>query len=189
MYQFVVGLAIFFGVHLIPTMPALRNRLRSMLGGVGYQLVFAVLSIAGLIIVFVTYEDANFDPVWNPPTWTRHLTLVLMLPAAILIVAAYVPSRIRDRVRHPMLLSIKIWALAHLLANGELAAIILFASFLAWAVFDRISVKKRGALGPLGSRKGTLSGDIIAVVGGLALYGGIVFWLHPEVIAVPVWPG
>ncbi len=91
--------------------------------------------------------------IYTPPIWLRHITLLLMWPSMILLVAAKVPSRIRTMAKHPMLVGIKLWAFAHLLANGDLASLILFGSFLAWAVVDRISVKRRAALGPLGTRR------------------------------------
>lgn len=127
------------------------------------------------------------DPqLWHPPVWTRHLAFALMLPAFILLVAAYVPSHIRDKAKHPMLAAVKFWALAHLLANGDLAGLLLFGAFLAWAVYDRISVKKRGAKGPLGDRHGGVTNDIIAVVVGILLYLAMFRWGHPLLIGVPL---
>jgi uncharacterized membrane protein len=122
--------------------------------------------------------------IWTPPVALRHVSLLLMLVSMILLVAAYVPSRIRQRVKHPMLLAVKLWALAHLLANGDLASIVLFGSFLAWAVFDLISVKKRGALGPLGTAEGRLWADGVAIVGGLAIYVAAVLFLHEKLFGV-----
>ena len=113
-----------------------------------------------------------------------------MLPAMILLVAAYVPSRIRSAVGHPMLAAIKIWALAHLLANGDLASLVLFGSFLVWVVVDRISVKRRGALGPLGSATSTSPiNDLIVVGVGLALYAVMLVWGHRWLIGVPLLAG
>jgi uncharacterized membrane protein len=135
---------------------------------------------------------ASINPqLWVPPTWTRHVAYLLMLPAMILIVAAYVPSRIRDRARHPMLAAIKFWAFAHLLVRGDLAGVLLFGAFLAWAVVDRISVKRREAagapaLGPLGARTGTAQGDMIAIIVGLAVYAFMMIAGHAWLIGVPL---
>jgi uncharacterized membrane protein len=122
--------------------------------------------------------------LWYPPLWTRHLALALMLPAMIALVAAYVPSRIHTALKHPMLVAIKLWALAHLLANGDLGSLILFGSFLAFAVYDRISVKRRAALGPLGTKTGPWINDVIVLVAGSGLYVVILLWLHRLVIGV-----
>ena len=122
--------------------------------------------------------------LWVPPLWTRHLAVGLMWPAIIALVAAYVPSRIHTMLKHPMLVAIKIWALAHLLANGDLAALVLFGSFLAFAVYDRISVKKRHALGPIGAKTGPWYNDLIVLGVGTALYLVILLWAHQLVIGV-----
>ncbi len=109
-----------------------------------------------------------------------------MLPAIILLVASQIPSKIRTKAKHPMLAGIKIWALAHLLANGDLGSIVLFGSFLAWAVFDRISVKRRGSQGPLGGREGKPINDVIVVVLGVAIYLALLFGGHAYLIGVPL---
>ncbi|MEZ5773417.1 MAG: NnrU family protein [Hyphomicrobiaceae bacterium] len=186
----VAGLAVFFAIHLVPTAPALRARMQAMMGEGGYKLVFSLISVAGLAAVVVGYGAARpvSPDIWYPPAWTRHLTMGLMVIAMILLAAAYVPSRIRDRVRHPMLAAIKTWALAHLLTNGDLASMVLFGSFLGYGVFDRISVKRRGDRGPLGDRQGTARGDVIAIVAGLVVYGLFVARLHEWLIGVPVSP-
>jgi uncharacterized membrane protein len=188
MILFLLGLVLFLGVHLVPTFPAQRADLRLRFGENVYKIAFSVLSLIGLVLLVIGFGEArgaSWNPVlWTPPVWMKHVVFLLMVPAFILLVAAYVPSRIRTATKHPMLAAIKIWALAHLLANGDLAGIILFASFLAYGVYDRISVKKRGALGPLGGKRGTLTGDIIVVVVGLVLYGLMLKWGHPWLIGV-----
>jgi len=122
--------------------------------------------------------------LWDPPLCTRHLAVGLMLPAIIALVAAYVPSRIHTALKHPMLVAIKIWALAHLLANGDLAALVLFGSFLAFAVYDRIAVKRRHALGPLGTKAGPWYNDLIVLGVGTGLYLVILLWAHQFFIGV-----
>lgn len=175
MLVLVIGLMLFFAIHLLPTEPDLRAGLVSRFGETTYKVAFSVLSLAALAIIVLGYHKLQLHPgknpvIWSPPIWTRHITLLLMLPAMILLVAAYIPSRIRSAVRHPMLLAVKLWALGHLLANGDLGGIVLFVSFLAYAVYDLVSAKKRAALGPLGGAKGGLVGDIAVVVLGAALY-------------------
>jgi uncharacterized membrane protein len=110
-------------------------------------------------------------------------------PAIILLVAAYVPSRIRTAVGHPMLTALMIWAFAHLLANGDLASVLLFGSFLGFAVYDRISVIDRLSPGPLGNAKGGALHDIVVIAVGLALYALALFWGHAKLTGVALLPG
>jgi uncharacterized membrane protein len=194
MLLLILGLTLFFLVHLVPTVNDLKHGLVARLGPGGYKAVFGVLSFVGLALIVVGYGKLQMAPgknpvLWYPPTWTRHLAFLLMLPAVILLVAAYVPSRIRSAVKHPMLVAIKIWALAHLLANGDLASLLLFGSFLAYAVYDRISARQRAALGPLGSRAGGPLNDIVVVVLGAAIYTFFLFFGHAWLIRAPLLPG
>jgi uncharacterized membrane protein len=191
MLKLLVGLALFFSLHLVPTRPPLRARLVAGLGTTGYAGLFSLLSLGSLVLIFLGYGElqglARANPqLWVPPTWTRHVAMLLMIPAMILLVAAYVPSRIRTAARHPMLAAVKLWALSHLLANGDLASVLLFGSFLAYAVYDRISVKQRGAAGPLGTAQGGPAHDAIVVVGGLALYALLLVWGHGKLTGVPL---
>jgi uncharacterized membrane protein len=192
MLLLVVGLIIFFAVHLVPTSPSLRDGLVDRFGSRVYQIGFSVLSLIGLALIVIGYGKLQMLPgknpqLWVPPNWTKHIAFAMMLPAMILLVASQVPSRIRTAAKHPMLLAIKIWALAHLIANGRLGALVLFLSFLAFAVYDRISVKRRAAAGravsgPLGNRTGGLGGDLIAIVGGVALYAFMLLYGHQYLI-------
>ena len=189
MLLMVIGLILFFAIHLVPANVELKNGLIARFGAVGYKAIFGVSSLVGLALIVLGFYKLQLHPgknpiLWDPPTWSRHLALALMLPAMIALVATYVPSHIHVMLKHPMLVAIKIWALAHLLANGDLAALVLFGSFLAFAVFDRISVKKRGDLGPLGKGSGPWINDVIVVVLGVALYALIVLYLHQLVIGV-----
>lgn len=190
MMLLIVGLIGFLGLHLIPTAPEIRDTLRNRLGDGPYKVAFSILSLAGFAVIVLGYHKMQLHPgknpeLWLPPVWTRHIALALMLPAMILLVAAYVPSRIRTAVKNPMLLAVKLWAVAHLLANGDVASILLFGSFLAFAVYDLISVKARGALGPLGAAtaKGVLN-DVLVVAIGTALYAGMLFGGHQWLIGV-----
>src|SRR6185295_10796793 len=193
MWLLPVGLGLFFVVHLLPTRPDLRARLVARVGAGRYSGLFSVVSLLALAMIVWGYGRmhglARGNPqVWDPPAWSRHATMLLMVPALILLVAAYVPSRIRSATGHPMLIAIMLWALGHLLANGELASLLLFGSFLAYAVYDRISVGQRHARGPLGEAKGGLPGDVAAVASGLMLYALLLFWGHQKLTGVPLLP-
>ncbi|MET0430903.1 MAG: NnrU family protein, partial [Hyphomicrobium sp.] len=174
--------------------PELRDALKERLGETPYKILFSLLSLAGIVVIVLGFHKLQLHPgknpiLWDPPIWTRHIAVALMLPAMILLVASLIPSRIRTATRHPMLIAIKTWALAHLLANGDLAALLLFGSFLAFAVYDRISVKKRGALGPLGTAKpASPLNDVLVVVIGVALYAALLFGGHQWLIGVSPIP-
>lgn len=194
MMVLIVGLILFLGIHLLPTSPELRDGLKERIGDTPYRILFSVLSLAGLVIIVLGFHKLQLHPgknpiLWEPPIWTRHIAAALMLPAMILFVASVIPSRIRTATRHPMLIAIKTWALAHLLANGDLAALLLFGSFLAFAVYDRISVKQRGATGPLGNARpvGILN-DVLVVLIGVGLYAALLFGGHQWLIGVSPIP-
>ena len=189
MLLLVIGLVVFFAIHLVPTNVELRNGLVARFGENGYKAFFAIVALIGFVLIVLGFYKLQLHPgknpqLWYPPLWCRHLAVALMLPAMIALVAAYVPSRIHTMLRHPMLIAIKLWALAHLLANGDLASLVLFGSFLAYAVYDRISVKKRAALGPLGTKTGPAINDVIVVVGGVVLYAVFLYWAHEFLIGV-----
>lgn len=186
----IIGLILFLGTHLLPAFPARRGELVARFGATGYRLAFSLLSGIGLVAIIYGYGLARAEGpaiLYDPPIWTRHLTLLLMVPVFMLLAAAYLPTgHIARRVKHPMILAVKIWATAHLLANGDVASVLLFAGFLAWGVFDRISLKRRGALGHGAPTAVSGLSDIIAIVAGLAVYVAFVLWLHPLLIGVPV---
>ncbi len=193
MWMLIGGLLLFFAVHLVPTRPALRAHLVGTIGRGPYLALFGVISLAALALVVLGYGQmqglGRGNPqVWIPPAWTRHLTMLLMLPALILLAAAFVPSRIRSFVGHPMLAALTLWALAHLIANGDLASVLLFGSFLAFAAYDLISARQRGATGPLGAARGGPAQDAIAVGGGLALYALLLLGGHTWLTGVPLMP-
>ncbi len=191
MTWFLAGLVVFFAAHALPLWSGVRASLRDGVGAGAYMGLFSLASLIGLSLIVIGYGElrtsvSSNPELWTPPTWTRHIAFLLMIPSLILLVSAYVPSRIRTAVGHPMLAAIKIWAFAHLLANGDLASVILFGSFLAYAVIDRISVKRRGAQGPLGDRSGGLAGDLTVIVVGLLAYVAILFFAHEWLIGVPL---
>jgi uncharacterized membrane protein len=189
MLVLVLGLAIFLGTHLFTTQRRSRAALIERMGEGPFKLAYSVLSLFGLILLVIGYGQAReTGPValWDPPSGLRHVALLLNLPIFVLIAAAYLPGRIKAATKHPMLLAVKLWALAHLLANGDLASILLFGSFLAWAVLARIAAKRREAVEGRPERPGSARNDALAVAIGLILYGVTVTWLHPLLIGVPV---
>jgi uncharacterized membrane protein len=148
-----------------------------------------VASLAGLALIvwgFADYRATGWIDVWYPPKAFKHITVALMLPAVILVVASYVRGRIYTTLKHPMLAGVKLWAAAHLLANGDLGSIILFGSFLGWAVFDRISLKHRPDAGAPPIPVGGPTNDLIAIAVGVVAYLALAFAFHPVVIGVPV---
>jgi uncharacterized membrane protein len=185
----ILGIVAFLGLHLLPTLPGLRERLIARLGEGTYKGVFALVSIAAFVLLVYGFAKAPVLQVWSPPAWTRWVAIVLMLPAFIFLVAAYVPGQIKAKLKHPFLVAIKTWALAHLIANGDLASIILFASFLAYAAYDRITLKGRPDRGLVATPKsGPPSNDAIAVILGVVLYLAFLFWLHPLLIGTSPLP-
>lgn len=188
MAMLVLGLLLFLGAHSVSIVrPGWRDGMVAQVGLPAWKGGYALVSAVGLVLIVWGYGLAWQDPVflYQPPLWLRHVTLLLMLFAFPLLLAAYLPGRIQAAVRHPMLAAVKLWAFAHLLANGTLADVLLFGAFLAWAVADRISLKRRPQR-PVPSLPASALNDAIAVVGGLAVYAAFVLWLHAWLIGVPV---
>ena len=185
----ILGLAIFLGSHLFVTRRSARAGLIARFGTNGYRVLFSVVSIIGLALIvwgFGQYRATGWIDVWSPPAFMRHITVLLMLFASIFFVATYIPSHIKTRLKHPMLTSIKTWALAHLLVNGDLGSILLFGSFLAWGVFARIAAKRRGDMGATVAPS-SWRNDVTVVVLGLALFVALGLYFHPHVIGVPAF--
>jgi len=186
MVLFVTGLILFFAVHSVSIVnEAWRDRMAAKLGEWPWKGLYGLLSFAGLALAIWGYGLARQDPVilYVPPTWLRHAAVLLLAFVFPLLLAAYLPGRIKEATRHPMLAATKLWALAHLLANGALADLLLFGSFLAWAVVDRISMKRRKPR-PVPGAPPSRFNDLVAVTGGLALYAAFVLWLHAALIGV-----
>jgi uncharacterized membrane protein len=150
----------------------------------------SLVSLIGIILIgygFARYRAGGMINVWAPPAFMRHITDLLVWPAIVFVTAAYIRGDIARVLKHPMLVGVKLWALAHLLSNGDLGSIILFGGILAWAVFDRITLKRRSDPGGLPIPYGGRTNDIIAVVVGTLLYLALGFWFHPYVIGVPAF--
>lgn len=186
----ILGLAVFLGSHVFVTMRSQRAAVIAHIGEWPYKGVFALVALLGVILIgygFARYRASGGVDVWLPPRWTRHVADTLVWPSIICIVAAYIPGEIKRVLKHPMLVGVKLWALAHLVANGDLGSIMLFGSFLAWAVFDRIALKHRvDPQAPPVPANGYRN-DFIAVVGGTLVYFALGLWFHPMVIGVPVF--
>lgn len=193
MLPLILGIVIFLGIHLVPTSPELKSGLIERFGATVYRVAFSILSLIGFTLIVYGYHKLQMIPdknvvLWEPPTFMRHIAVALMLPAMIFLVAYLVPSRIRTAIKHPMLVAIKTWALAHLLANGDLASLILFGSFLAYAVYDRITLKRRVTTAPVNVIAPSPINDVIVIVGGIALFAFFLFWGHHHLIGVAPIP-
>jgi len=185
----ILGLVLFLGAHTLPAQRKWRRRAIAALGEGGYKIAYALVSLLGIALIvwgFGHYRATGWIDIWNPPKALKHITVALMLPAVILVVAAYIRGHIYTALKHPMLAGVKLWAAAHLLANGDLGSIILFGSFLGWSVFDRISLKRRSDAGAPAIPVGGWGNDLIAVAVGILAYLALAFAFHPVVIGVPV---
>ncbi|AXS40718.1 NnrU family protein [Breoghania sp. L-A4] len=188
MWLLILGLVLFLVTHHIPTRPGLRAGLTDRLGANGYRIVFSIASLLSLVMIvygFAMARAAGSPVIYEPPTGLRHLTLLLVAIAFVLLAASIFKGRIAAAVKHPMVTAIKVWALAHLLANGDLASLVLFTTLLAWAVYDRISLKRRGAAP---APAGPWINDVLAVMVGLGVYALFALKLHEMLIGVPVLP-
>ena len=183
----IAGLVLFLGVHSVAIVsPSFRTRAIHRVGEGGWKGLYALISLVGFVLICYGFGLARQAPVvlYSPPTWLRHVTFLIMLPVFPLVLAAYLPGRIKAAAKHPMLAAVKFWAFAHLLANGSLADVLLFGGFLAWAVADRISVKRRSTPQVLRTAPPRPWNDAIAVVLGLAIYALLIGWAHVRLFGV-----
>lgn len=178
----ILGILIFIGIHLLPSFAAPRQRLIARVGPRPYRGLFALVAFIGLALLIWGKARAGFVPVWTPPAWSRHVALTFMPFALILLAAAYLPSNVKRFTPHPMLWGVTIWAAAHLSANGDLASMLLFGSFLAFALFDIASANARGAQRSTIQYAGTRD---LAVIGIGVLAYGVLLFLHPYLFRVP----
>ena len=186
----IVGLILFLGMHSVRIVsPQFRDRVIAERGENTWKGIYTVVSIVGFGLIIWGFSIARFSApiLYTPPVWLAHITLLLMLISFVLLAVYGTPAgRIKAAVKHPMLLAVKVWAFAHLLANGDLASVLLFGGFLVWAIADRISVKRRFPSGhepPV--ETGPVRNDIVAIVAGTAVYLLFVWKLHEWLIGVP----
>ena len=186
MMLLVAGIVLFFGVHSVSIVAnPWRDAMAARLGDGLWKALYSVIAVAGLALLIHGYGVARQQPIvlYEPPAALRHVALVLMLPVFPLLLATYLSGRLKRAVKHPMLVATKLWAVAHLLANGGLADVVLFGAVLAWAVADRISLKRRPARA-VPALPGSGANDAIAIAGGLALYAAFLFGLHQWLFGV-----
>ena len=205
MTQLILGLILFLGAHSVRIWAdGWRNQTIEAYGEKAFKGVYALVSILGFYLLVVGYGEARLQTValWNPPIFTKHISMLLMLLSSILLMATYIPrNHFKMRLGHPMVLSVKVWALSHLLANGNLADLVLFGSFLIWAVLNFRSARARDralllnlndaedpAAEPLTESESTnqpkLFSTIITLVGGMAIWALITFVLHAKIVGV-----
>lgn len=185
----ILGLAVFLAAHSFTTLRAERAAVIGRIGAIPYKIAHSLVSLAGVVLIvqgFDAYRSAGYIPLWDPPVALRHVALLLMLPSFILLASAYAPAgMIKGAAKHPMLAGVKIWAFAHLLVNGDLGSVLLFGAFLAWAVYDRIALKRRAdAVVP--GRLGWTRGDWIACAVGAGVWAAFVGGLHRLLFGVGV---
>ena len=187
----IVGLAVFLATHVFVSFREARASVIERVGLSLYRTLFAIVSLVGLALIiwgYAQYRAHDLIQLWSPPAFMRHITIGLVFFAAIFIVAAFFPSHIKTRLKHPMLAGVKTWALAHLLSNGDLGSVLLFGTFLAWGVYARIAAKRRGDIGAAATpAPDGWTGDVIVVALGTAIFLALGFWFHPYVIGVPVF--
>lgn len=176
MQLLVIGLVIFIGIHLIPSLTNFRQTLIHRLGEKTYKVIFAVIAFTGLVLIIIGKGEASFSLVWSPPPWGRQATYLIMPFAFILLTAAYLPTNIKRFTRHPMLWAVTLWSVSHLLSNGDLASILLFVSIGLFALFDMISANMRGA--KLTDEKVSIYRDLTVILIGIVTYV-LVLLVHP----------
>jgi uncharacterized membrane protein len=187
----ILGVAVFIASHIFVSFRRRRAALIARIGEFPYRLIFSLVAIVGLVLIAWGYSDYRAQgliPLWDPPPYMRHVTVGLMFLSVVLLSAAFVPSHIRERAKHPMLASVKIWAFAHLLSNGDQGSLILFGSFLAWGVMARIAVKKRADY-VLPAAPSGWGNDFLVLAVGTTVYLSLGYAFHPVVIGVPVFGG
>lgn len=184
----IVGLALFLGAHLIPVLtPKWRQARITKLGELRWKGLFSLISLLGFTLLVWGYGVARVEPVvlWLPPVWTRHVAALLMVPAFVLLVAAYVPGNwFKTKLGHPMVLGTKTWALAHLLANGNLADVLLFGSFLLWAIIDFANARRRDRIAGKTYAAGPITRTIVVVIVGVVASYAFMRYLHLPLIGM-----
>jgi len=187
----ILGLAVFLATHVFVSFREARASVIERVGLSLYRTLFAIVSFVGLALIiwgYAQYRAHDLIQLWSPPAFMRHITIGLVFFAAIFVVAAFFPSHIKTRLKHPMLAGVKTWALAHLLSNGDLGSVLLFGTFLAWGVYARIAAKRRGDIGAAATpAPDGWTSDVIVVALGTAIFLALGFWFHPYVIGVPVF--
>lgn len=188
MTYLILGLIFFFGIHSTRIFaPAWRERQITRFGANGWKGVYSVMSLAGLVLLVWGYGEARTAPVilWNPPVAMRHVAALLTLLSFVLVAAAFVPrNHLKAKIGHPMYAGVKLWAFAHLLANGSLADMLLFGAFLVWAIVGFVAERKRDRAGGVKYPAGEVARTVVVVIVGVAAWAGFAMWAHGVLIGV-----
>ncbi|MBA4782242.1 MAG: NnrU family protein [Rhizobiales bacterium] len=188
MLVLILGLVVFLGMHSIAILaPSARKQWIERRGAAAWKIPYTLISLVGFALIVWGYGLARADAplVYEPPLWGRHLAATLMLFALIFFFASYIRGRISRFLKHPQLVAVMIWSVAHLLSNGDLASLVLFGAFLVWAAVDRVSVSRRVAAGLASDNPGgPLRNDFILIGFGLVVYAVFVLWLHRYLFGV-----
>lgn len=188
MTALIIGLFLFLGTHSIRIFAEEgRTHHIARYGEIKWEIAYSIVSVIGLVLIVWGYGQARLDPVhlWSPPIWTRHLAALLTIPAFILLAATYVPGTlIKAKLGHPMVAGVKVWAFAHLIANGTLADVLLFGAFLAWSVASFTNARRRDRVQGAAPRRGAIAMDAIAIVVGLVLWFVFARYLHAMLFGV-----
>ncbi len=184
MFWLVLGVFMWSLVHLFPSiMPAKRSALVAQYGNT-YQAIYALKILVALGLIVIGWRLAMPMQIYTPPVWGRHLTMLLILIAVILFAASHLPSRIKQFVRHPMLTGTAVWAVGHLLANGDSRSLVLFGGMLVWSILNQITINRReGAW--VKPAVGSLGKEVILLVASIVVYVVLMF-LHPYFTGIPV---
>ena len=179
----ITGLVLFCGIHLFATAVNLRQALLSRIGENGYKGLFSLISLVGIVFVVIGFQRIELSPVFNPPPWGRTATAIFMLPSLILFAAANMPGNFKRFTRHPMLWGLVLWAIGHLLANGDKASLVLFGGLAVYGLLAMLSANFRGATKQ--SDKFPFAKDMMIIVAGTVVYVVLVF-VHPYLFGVVV---
>lgn len=190
MISLIAGLAVFLGVHSLRIFAEdWRTQRVARIGVVAWKGLYAAASLIGIVLVAYGFDMSRQAPVdlWFPPSWTRPLATLLTLPIFVLLAAAYVPgTHIKAAVKHPMVVGVAVWAVAHLLSNGRLGEIVLFAAFLLWAILDFRSSRQRDRKQGTTYPAAGVSRDFVAIAAGFGAWVAFAFYLHGALIRVPL---
>lgn len=178
------GIFIFFAVHLLPGFVNVRNKLISNLGEGPYKGLYSLTALSGLVLIIYGKSKAEYLSIWEPPLWSKHVVILTMLISFYFLVAADMKSNIKRFIRHPMLLGVALWAGVHLLANGDLASILLFGSFLIFSLIAMVSANVRGATKQ--QNQYSIKSDIVTVFASVVAYVIFIKYLHPLLIGVSI---
>jgi uncharacterized membrane protein len=190
MSYLILGLVLFLGVHSVRIVADdWRSRTIARMGAGAWKGAYSLVSLVGFILIAWGFSQARMSPVqlWSPPAGMRHLAWLLTWLAFVMLAAAYVPGNaIKARLHHPMVLAVKTWALAHLLANGNLGHAVLFGAFLVWAVFDFSAARRRDRAGQVVYPPGRAVPTVVTIGIGTLAWAGFAMWLHGWWIGIRV---